>query len=331
MNLRRTILIDVAGALAVLIFGTVGYVLIEGWGAFDAFFMTITTVTTVGYGEVHPLSAVGKGFTSVLIIVGVSYFAYVFASLTGIIVGGQLKETLGRRKLQKKIQALKGHYIICGFGRIGAMVAAQIASRGISFVVIETDPEALVRLDETGYLYVAGSATEEGVLEQAGIGRAKGVVSAVRSDADNVFIVLTARDLNQDLFILSRAEHEHSRKKLLRAGADKVVLPYHIGARRMAEAIARPAISDFVELAVHGRNLELSMEEVSVKPGAQLAGQTLIDSALRAKLDLLVVAIKRASGEMVFNPQPREVINEGDTLIVLGESGNLKRLEEIAG
>jgi voltage-gated potassium channel len=330
MDNRRKIVFDIIGALAVIGFGTAGYALIEGWSPFDALFMTIITVTTVGYGELHPLSPAGRAFTCVLIVLGVSYLAYVFATITRIVVGGHIREILGRRKLEKRIKALRGHFIICGFGRIGAVVSAELTSRNLPFIVVESGAERLQKLDDAGYLYVAGSATEEDVLEQAGIKQAKGLITAVRSDADNLFIVLTARGLNPDLYILSRAEEEMSRKKLLRAGADKVILPYHLGARRMAEAVARPAISEFVDLVVHGRSLELRMEEVRVAPGSTLVGQTLVDSAIRASLDLLVVAIRRATGEMVFNPQPQAKISGDDTLIVLGEADNLKRLEEIA-
>jgi len=330
MNARRIILSDIAGAVVILTLGTLGYVLIEGWSPFDAFFMTITTVTTVGYGIPHPLSPAGTMFTSALIIIGVTYFAIVFASVTRIVVGGQLREFLGRRKLEKRLKALENHYIICGFGRIGTVVASELAARGFAFVVVESDPGRLADLDSAGYAYVAGSATNEPVLEQAGIKRAKGVISAVRSDADNVFIVLTARGLNPNLFILSRGEEEASRKKLKRAGADKVILPYHLGARRMAEAVARPAVSDFIDLVVHGRSLELRMEEVEVAPGSKLVGQSIVASEIKAVLDLLVVAIRQKTGKMVFNPHPGETIAEGDTLIVLGEQGNLKKLEELA-
>jgi voltage-gated potassium channel len=330
MDTRKRIALDALGAVVILTFGTVGYMLIEGWAPLDAFFMTITTVTTVGYGEVHPLSPAGQIFTGLLIIMGVGYFAYVFASITRIVVGGEVQEMLGRRKLEKRLKAQEGHYIICGFGRIGAVVAAELAARQVPFVVIESDPERLQRLDEGGYLYVAGSATEEATLERAGIAKAKGLISAVRSDADNVFIALTARGLNPDLYILSRAEDEVSLKKLLRAGADKVILPYHLGARRMAEAVSRPAVAEFIDLAVHGRSLELRMEEVTVAPQSRLVGQTLVDSEIKANLDLLVVAIRRSGGEMLFNPHPTEKIDGGDTLIVLGEQGNLKRLEEMA-
>lgn len=330
MGTRRRLLLDIAVAVVILAVGTLGYSLIEGWDFIDALFMTITTVTTVGYGEVHPLSDAGRVFTGLLIVMGVGYFAYVFATVTRIVVGGEIREMLGRRKLEKRLKALEGHYIICGYGRIGAVVAAELAARGLAFVVVESDAARLAKLDEAGYLFVAGSATDEHVLEQAGIKRAKGVISALRSDADNVFIALTARGLNPALYVLSRAEEEGSRKKLLRAGADQVVLPYHLGARRMAEAVARPAVAEFIDLAVHGHSLELRLEEVRVRPGSTLAGQTVIDSAIKTNLDLLVVAVRRASGEMLFNPQPRQVIGAGDTLIVLGEKGNLRRLEEIA-
>jgi voltage-gated potassium channel len=327
---RRRVIIDILVAVLIVAVGTAGFVFIEGWGPGDALFMTIISVTTVGYGEVHPLSPAGRAFAGVLIICGVGYFAYLFATVTRIVVGGEMREMLGRRKLEKKVKALENHHIICGYGRIGAMVAAELAARHIPIVIIESDQERLAKLEDTGYPYVAGSATEESVLEQAGITRAKGVISAVRSDADNLFIALTARGLNPKLYILSRAEDEASRKKLLRAGADQVVLPYHLGARRMAEAVARPAVAEFIDLAVHGHSLELRLEEVRVTPDSQLVGQTVIDSAIKANLDLLVVAIRRGGGEMVFNPQPQETIGAGDTLIVLGEQGNLKRLEEIA-
>jgi len=326
----RRIALDLLIAAIIISVGTLGYVVIEGWSAADAAFMTITTVTTVGYGEVHPLTPGGRLFTGALIITGVGYFAYVFATVTRMVVEGRLIELVGRRRLVKKLKAISDHYIICGFGRIGSVIANELAANGTPFVVIDNDPERIAKADELGYVYLTGEATDEDSLEQARIRQARGLISALRSDADNVFIVLTARGLKPELFIISRAEEESARSKLLRAGADKVIMPYHIGARRMAHFLIRPAVADFMELAVHGRSLELQMEEVRIESGSVLVGQTLIDSAVRRRLDLLIVAIKRASGEMVFNPRPHEVMNMGDTLIVLGSPDNLAELDRIA-
>jgi len=308
--------------------GSLGYVWLEGWNFFDALYMTVTTLTTVGYGEVHPLSPLGKVYNMVLILAGMGVLFYIVTSLARVVVEGEIAAALGKRKLLKKIKKLSGHYIICGFGRIGEIIARQLRQRDVPLVIIESNPDLMARLEESGYYFVPGDATKEEVLQEAGIERARGLVSVVHSDASNVYIVLTARSLNPHLFIVARGEEPGSEKKLLRAGADRVESPYEMGGRRMAHTILRPTVVTFMELAMH-EGVEWSMEEIRVGETSSMIGQPLKDSGIRQKYELIVVAIKRADGEMLFNPTPKTPIQGGDTLILLGMRKNLDALEEI--
>ena len=324
----RKILFLTSILMALLVLGSLGFVWLEGWNFFDALYMTVTTLTTLGGGEVHPLSKLGRVYTMVLILAGMGVLLYIVTSLARVVVEGEIREALGRRKLVKQIKGLKDHYIICGFGRIGEIIARQLKERGIPLVIVENKPENLSRLEESGYYFVAGDATREEVLQEAGIERARGLVAVVSSDADNVYIVLTARSLNPDLYIVARAEESGAEKKLLRAGADRVESPYEMGGRKMAHAILRPTVTTFMELAMT-EGVEWSMEEVRVGEGSALAGVALKDSGIRQKLDLILVAIKRADGEMLFNPTLETPILAGDTLIALGLRKNLEALEEM--
>jgi voltage-gated potassium channel len=245
-----------------------------------------------------------------------------------VVVEGEIAAALGKRKLLKRIKKLSGHYIICGFGRIGEIIARQLQQRGLSLVIIENKPELVARLEEGGYYFVPGDATREEVLQEAGIEKARGLVSVVHSDASNVYIVLTARSLNPKLFIVARGEEPGSRQKLLRAGADKVESPYEMGGRKMAHTILRPTVTTFMELAMQ-EGVEWSMEEILVGDTSPMLGLALKDSGIRQKYDLIVVAIKRADGEMLFNPTPETTIQAGDTLILLGMRQELEALEEI--
>lgn len=327
MTLRKILLL-VASLLALLVTGSLGYFWLEGWDFFDGLYMTVITLTTVGFGEVHPLSKIGRVYTMVLLFAGMGLMLYVITSLARVVVEGEIKEVLGRRRLLKHLKKLQDHYIICGFGRIGEIIARQLTQSRIPLVIIENDPETLGRLEVSDFSYVSGDATREEVLLEAGIERAKGLVAVISSDAGNVYITLTARGLNPNLFIVARGEETGSEQKLLRAGADKVESPHVMGGRKMAHTILRPTVVTFMELAMQ-EGIEWSMEEIAVGGSSPLLGMPLKDTEIRRKLNLIVVAIKRADGEMLFNPTPDNTLRAGDTLIVLGLRKNLEALEEM--
>ncbi|MDX2481277.1 MAG: potassium channel protein [Desulfuromusa sp.] len=316
--------------LAVLIGGgTLGYALIEDWGAFEALYMTIITLATVGYSEVHTLSHNGQIFTIFLIIFGVGTIAYTIGSMIQFMVEGQLYQLLGRKKVQKQISRLQGHYIICGYGRIGRLISREFAAKPLPFIVVENDPAQCQQLAENGHLFIEGDATQDEVLERAGIHQAKGLVTAVTSDAANVFIILTARGINPKLFIMARASEEGAEVKLMRAGANKVVSPYTIGASRMAQAILRPSVVDFIDIVTGQKNIELQIEEIPVVPESHLVGKALSQSGLRKKLKLIIIGIKHDK-QMIFNPDANTIIEAGHILIALGELHDIKKLELIA-
>ena len=309
--------------------GTFGYSAIEDCNLFESLYMTIITLTTVGYNEVHNLSHQGQIFTIFLIIFGVGTIAYTIGSMIQFMVEGQLHQILGRKKVQKQIGRLQGHYIICGYGRIGRLISREFASKPTPFIVVENDPKRCQRLADDGHLFIEGDATQDEVLERAGIHQAKGLITAVTSDAANVFIILTARGINPELFIMARASEEGAEVKLVRAGANKVVSPYTIGANRMAQAILRPLVVDFIDIATGQKNISLQMEEIPVAPESRLVGKDLIQSGIRKELGLIIVGIKH-DGEMIFNPAANTIIEAGNTLIALGEYPEIQKLEVIA-
>ena len=324
----RKIALWAASLLALLLLGSLGFVWLEGWNFFDALYMTVTTLTTVGYGEIHPLDRIGRIYNMVLILTGMGVMFYIVGSLARVVIEGELQTVLGRRKLIKHIERLKDHYILCGFGRIGEIIARQLQERGLSLVVVEGDPALLARLEAGGYYFINGDATRDEILLEAGIERAKGLISVVSSDAANVYVVLTARSLNPNLFIVARGEDPGSEKKLLRAGADKVESPYRMGGQKMAQTIMRPTVVSFMELAMK-EGVDWTMEEIAVGAASPLQGVPLADSGIRQNLNLILVAIKRADGELLFNPSHETPILAGDTLIALGLRKNLDALEQM--
>ncbi len=327
-KLRKQVAISVGLLILVIATGTVGYTLIEGWDLFDSFYMTVVTLTTIGYEEIHPLSRTGRVFNLALIIVGLSVAGYTVNYLLRFILEGEIREVLGRRKMQKKIEELKNHYVICGYGRMGQVISNELKSSGVPFVVIEKEPVEL-NADEVT-LILRGDATRDDVLKEAGIERAKGLISVLSSDAHNLYVVLSARGLAPKLNIVARAGEEGSDQKLVRAGADRVVSPYYIGGLRMANTVLKPSVVDFIEFATRSGNLELQMEEVPIREGSGLAGLTIDKTGIGKDLNIIVVAVKSA-GKMKFNPTSRMSINEGDILIALGEANKLKKLEALAG
>lgn len=324
-NIRLALL----NLLLIIILGTLGYYAIENWNLLNSLYMTVITISTVGFKEVGELSNEGKILTLFLIIGGVGVGAYTFGSITQIMVEGEIRKIFGRRKLEKQIRDLKEHFIVCGFGRIGSTVSREFAAEKQPFVIIEKDHNIIQRIDHEGFLYIEGDATSEEILLRAGILRAKAVIAAAPTDVENVYITLTARELNPKLFILARGDDELSEKKLLRAGANKVISPYFIGGLRMAQAILRPNVMDFIEIATQRQHLELQLEEIKTSPSSKLINTTLKDSEIRKDLGLIIVAIKNEQGKMIFNPQPETVIKEGDVLIALGEKKELKQLEKM--
>ena len=317
--------------LLVIAGGTAGYMVIEGWSAWDSLYMTVITVTTVGYRELHPLSRSGEGFTIVLLIGGVGTALYTFTLLATVVVEGGLHLRLEQRRIRRMIDRLEDHFIVCGYGRIGSVVAEEFRREGTPFVVVERDPERVHEVIAAGMLAVEADASREEVLRRLGIDRARGLIAAVGTDAENVYTILTARVLAPHLFIVARAETDDAERKLLRAGASRVLSPYHIGAVQMAQTALRPAVVDFVQLATSSGNLELAMEQIRIAPGSALADRSLVDANLRQRYSVIVVGIQRGGAQMEFNPSADAVMRPGDDLVVLGRPSSLRDLEQAAG
>lgn len=314
----------------VLVGGTLGYVVIEGWSWWDALYMTVITVTTVGYREVHALSRAGEGFTVVLLIGGVGTALYTFTLLAALVVEGGLHLRLEQRRIRRMIDELRDHFILCGYGRIGSTIAQELRSQGVPFVIVDRSPDKVHEAIAAGMLAVEADASREEVLRRLGIDRARAFIAAVGTDAENVYAVLTARDLAPDLFIVGRAENEDAGRKLRRAGANRVISPYHIGATQMAQTALRPAVVDFVQLATSSGSLELAMEQIKIVPESLLAGRTLVDANLRQRFGVIVVGIQRSGGQLEFNPSPDVVMRPGDDILVLGRPASLRELEAVA-
>jgi voltage-gated potassium channel len=319
-----------AVALLVLVIagGTAGFMLTEGRGAWDAFYMTVLAVTTVE--SPSNLSRPGQVFTVVLLLGGVGAALYTFTLLATVVVEGGLPKRLQRRRQQRMLETLSDHFIVCGYGRIGSIVAHQFRRQHVPYVVVERNPERVQAAIEDGSLGVEADASREEVLKRVGIERARGLIAAVGTDAENVYAVLSARVMRPDLFIVGRAETEDATQKLKRAGANRVISPYQIGAMQIAQTALRPAVVDFVELATNSDNLELAMEEITIAPQSAFANQSILDANLRQRYGVIVVGIQREDRQMAFNPEPDTAIRPGDKLVVLGRPESLKRLENDA-
>jgi len=323
------LLIGILVFVLMLLGSAVGYVVIEGWSFTDALYMTVITLSTVGYSEVQRLSPAGRMFTMIVILLGVGFAFYLAGSIIRFMVEGRIREIMGRRKLERKISAQKGHYIICGYGRVGSAVCDTLLSKRLDIVVIERDPDRVSKLNEQNILHVEGDATDEKNLVAAGVERARGMVAALKTDSDNVYVTLSTRELSPDLFIMARAGEEQAERKMLAAGASKVVCPYRMGAARMAQSILSPTVTDFLELTLMDATRDIQMEEVPVDPSSKLINIALRDSGIRQELDLIIVAVKKAAGDMLFNPSSQTELEAGDTVITIGETEHLERLRRL--
>ena len=313
--------------LGVIAFGSLGYMIIEGWNLLDSVYMTIISITTTGYREVYPLSQLGKMFTLLIIILGVVTIAYAGGRLAQLFVESYL---FRRRKMVKQLSTLENHYIICGYGRMGKKICQELEENKAKFVVIEKNPTEIENLRTRDYLFVEGDATDDDILTQAGIKKAKGMVAVLHTEAENVFTTLSSRALHPKIFIVARAVEEETESKLLKAGANRVVKPYEIGGHRMTQVLLRPGVVDFIDIIAREKRIDLHIEEIEVKDGSILVGQTLAQSPIRNKLNIIIVAIFQADGKVTYNPQSNTVIQKDNKLIVIGEEKNIQQLITMA-
>ena len=319
--------------LALLLFalitvgGTLGYMLIEGWSMWDSFYMTIISVTTAGYREVHEMDFYGEAWTSIVLVFGVGALFYTASLIMAEVVEGQFFQRFEERRFNRMLDQLNNHFIICGYGRIGSVIADEFRRQEVPYVVIDRDPEVVHQVIENGGMAVAADASREDVLQRVGIERARGLIAAVGTEAENVYTVLTARVLRKDLFIIARIEAKEAESKLRAAGADRILSPYQLGGVQIAATALRPAVVDFMHLATSSDRLDLAAEQIELGDGSPFVGKTIKDANLRHDFGVIVVAIKRKAGDMEFNPPPEAVLSNNDQLVVLGNADQLKSLE----
>lgn len=312
--------------IIIVLIGTILYEIIEGYSFIDAFYMTIITISTTGFKEVKPLSDLGRLLTIFLILSGVITIAYTGGRAAQLIIETQI---FRRRRMSKQLDQLKNHYIVCGFGRMGHEVCESLSKNNVPFLVIEKEQDKIEELIEKNILFINGDASNDDILEQAGIKRAKGLAAVVRSDAENVFITLSAKELNKDLYIVSRAIDDAAEFKLKRAGAHRVIKPYELGGKRLVQLLLRPGVIDFIEGVAMGGEVDINLEEVSIRKNCELVGKTLAESPLRKDLNIMVVGISKVDGKFIYNPRSNEIIEIGDKLIAIGEKDSLLKLNKM--
>ncbi|MDO8987167.1 MAG: potassium channel protein [Coriobacteriia bacterium] len=315
------------GALvSVLVIGAVGYVVIERASFFDALYMTVITVGGVGFSETIPLSQSGRAFTMLLILTGFGAVLFALGTFIDFVVEGHLRDFVEGRRMQSGIERLSGHHIIAGIGRVGAAVARVLADEGAPFVIIEHDLDAAAQAKAEGWLVLVADATDEEVLERAGIRRAQSLVTALDADADNLFVTFSARAINPELFIVARSSHESSEAKLRRAGANRVMTPNVIGGRRMATMVLHPAVSDYLDLVTHGDGLEYRLQEIDVHGACAFAGNSIAQARVRDVTGAYILAVQGVDGVINTNPASDTVLCIGDRLVVLGTMAQLEAL-----
>jgi voltage-gated potassium channel len=327
-RIRRMVLIPIL----IVIDGTLGYPLIEGekWTWFDGLYMTVITLTTLGYGEIpEPLSKPGRAFTMLLALCGIFTLFYFATEIVRTVVTGELQELLGREQMEDDLKTLSGHLIVCGFGRMGNIVCDELERQKRRFVVVDKLAPPADWAYKNG-LRIHGDATDDEILRKAGIEKAKAVITVVGSDADNLYITLSARLLNSKITIVARAEEEEAEGKLRKVGANKVISPYLAGGHRAVQAVLRPSVLHFMEMATRPEFMDLQIEELQLEAGSQLAGKSLRDSRLSQDYGVIVVAILRPNGDVTYGPPGEIVVAAGDTLVAIGQRKQLDRVEALA-
>lgn len=312
--------------LLIIFAGTVGYMIIEGWTPFDSLYMTVISLTTVGYSEIHPMSLTGKVFTMMLILTGIGSVAYIIGNISMQYIHPFFDFVMKEKRMEHILNKMKDHFIICGYGRIGRDVTMNLVKTAIPVVVVDKEPVAKAELEKHQVPIVVGDASHEEILEKAGIGKAKGLVSAVTSEAENVFITMTARDLKPGLFIISRFEEPATQKKLIRAGADQVINPYQIGSDKISHIILKPTISKILDFAQQRGQFELNIDELELSANTPLIGKTIRNCGIREKHNIIIIAIESANGDIITNPGPDYTFQENDRLVLIANSTELKSI-----
>ena len=326
MSKRRRFLLIVLAILAIIIIGTAGYMIIEGWSFSDAIFMAVITLSTVGFSEVHPLSEAGRYFTIFLVLGGTGTMLYAATAIVLYLLGGNLENILGRRHMKTEIAKLKGHTILCGYGKVGKEVAHVFKNEKTPFVVIESDEKAYAKANADGFLCLNMNAANDEALKEAGIMNAKSLVAALGSDADNLYVTLSAKSLRPDIFVVARIDAEESEAKLKRAGADRTMSPYGIGGRRLAMMTLKPLVVDFIDTTMDRQGHEFTLEDVNIVKGSSMDGISVKES-LRRINGAHILAIKKKTGHLIANPPPETILEAGDELVLMGTRDQLKGLE----
>ncbi|MCA1816891.1 MAG: NAD-binding protein [Acidobacteria bacterium] len=326
---RRRIVAALGFVVLLLATGTLGFHVLEGWSLLDSLYVTVTTIATVGYGDFHPTTAASRAFATVFMLLSLGTVGVLFSIVVQSVVQSEVLATFGRRRRQRWMRNLQDHYIVCGAGRVGQRIIRELERTHAPFVAVERDTRLVADLIEGGAHVIVGDATLEETLRDAGVGRARALAACLPDDADNVYVVLTARGLNPDLHIVARAVEEQAEPKLVRAGANKVIAPTIIGSQRMVQALTRPAVHDFID-SVTTDSLDLNFDQVKIAAGSDFAGHKLRFTNIRSELDVVVVAVRREGSETIFNPSGDVRLEAGDVLVAIGRAESLARLKEAA-
>lgn len=328
-RLARRFLVLASAILVTVAIGTAGFVFIAGYPPFDAFYMTLTTMTTVGYGEIHPLGHAGRVFNSFLIVFGVTTIFIAIGAMTQTIIEQEFGEVIGKRRKKRMIDKLKDHYIVCGFGRVGRGAAAELQHAHVPFVVVDMNPDRVEMAINAGMLAVVADSTHDETLRQVGIDRARGLVAALATDADNLFVLLSAKGLNHKIYVAARAAEESAEEKMRRAGADAVFAPYSITGHRLAQALLRPHVVQFLDFTTQNIGMDVSIEQVRISENSEVVSKTIKDMQLSRDLGVIVMAVRKNDGKMLFNPPAETAVHGGDYLIVMGPLQKLRALESL--